>query len=106
MDQKQVTTLLLVIVGAVLLLPVLGMSFWGFGMMGQGMMGPGMMARGGYAGFGVLTMVLLLGGLALIVWALTRGQKSSETPLEILKTRLAKGEISKEQYEGLKEALR
>jgi uncharacterized membrane protein len=106
MDQKQVTTLVLVIAGAVLLLPILGMSFFGFGMMGRGMMGPGMMARGGFAGLGVLTTILLLGGLLFIVWALIRGPKSPESPLEILKSRLAKGEITKEQYEGLKEALR
>ncbi len=103
MDSRQRTTLLLVILGAIVLLPVLGMSMWGFGMMGPGMMGRG--GWGGSAGFGLLRLLVLIGGIALIALAFTRREGRSGEPLEILKLRLAKGEITREQYEGLKQAL-
>ncbi len=109
MDSRQLTTVLLVVLGVIVLLPVLGMSMWGFGMMGPGMMGPGMMGRGGWGGpggFGFLTLLLLVGGIALVVLALTRKESRPEEPLEILKIRLARGEITKEQYEELAQALR
>jgi len=111
MDSRQLTIVLLVVLGMIVLLPVLGMSLWGLGMMGPGMMGPGMMGRGGWGGpggFGLLTPLLLVGGIALIVLAFTRKdrkEKSPEEPLEILKSRLAKGEITRAQYEDLKQAL-
>ncbi len=103
MDSHDLITVLLVIVGAVVLLPVLGMVLWGFGMMGPGMMGPGMMSYGG--GAGLLTLVLLIVGIVLIARGLTRKGSTSEEPLEVLKRRLARGEISKEQYEELKHSL-
>jgi len=78
-------------------------------MMGPGMMGPGMMGRGGWGGpggFGLPTLLLLVGGIALIVLAFTRKERSPEEPLDILKSRLARGEITREQYEDLKQVLR
>jgi putative membrane protein len=107
MDSRQLTTVLVVIVGMIVLLSILGMSMSGFGMMGPGMMGPGMMGRGGWGGpggFGLPTL-LLVGGIALIVLAFTRKERSPEEPLEILKSRLAKGEITREQYEDLRQVL-
>jgi len=105
MDSRQLTTVVLVILGAILLLPILGMSMWGFGMMGSGMMGsgmmgPAMMGRGGWGG-----LFLLVGGVALIALAFTRRESRSGEPLEILKVRLAKGEITREQYDGLKQTI-
>ena len=47
--------------------------------------------------------------VALVVWVIhgaTGGRKSSnDAPLEIAKTRYARGEISKEQFEDLKRDL-
>jgi putative membrane protein len=115
--------IILVVVLVVLLLGGAGMmGFSGFGMMGPGMMGSygGMM--GGYgnlSGFGfnplgaILSLVfwaLITGGVALLVVWLARSAGVSsaargESALDILKTRYAKGEITKEQFEEMKRNL-
>ncbi len=112
MSSRDWTIVLVVILGAVVLLPVLGMSFWGGGMMGPGgMMGRGMMGGWGPGfggGFGLLFLLLVIAGVVLIVSGLTRrGVKTEQTdePLQILRARLARGEISKEQFDELKQAL-
>ncbi len=110
MNSRDLTVVLLVILGAVVLLPVLGMTLWGFGGMGPGMMGPGMMGGGdgrgfGFAGGGILTLLLLIAGIVLVVMAFTRKEPRGEGPLGVLKARLASGEITKEQYEELKRIL-
>lgn len=110
MNSRDLTVVLLVILGALVLLPVLGMTLGGFGgMMGPGMMGPGMMGGWGmgrgYGGFGLLTLLLLIGGVVLLVLAFTRREGRSDGALEILKQRLARGEITSEQYEELKKVL-
>jgi putative membrane protein len=75
-----------------------------------------MMNWGNYGwgmGFGwifmVLFWVLVVFGVAYIVQSVTRkgaGQsKSDETPIDILKKRYAKGEITKEEFERMKEEL-
>jgi putative membrane protein len=63
-------------------------------------------------GFGWIWMILFWGlviaGIAFIVQTITRGTgktKSEETPLDILKKRYAKGEITKEEFERMKEDL-
>ncbi len=104
MNSRDLVTVLLVLLGVIVLLPGLGMVLWGFGMMGPGMMGRGMMGYGG-GGFGLLILLLLIAGIVLIVRGLTRKEPTSEDPLEVLKRRLARGDISKEQYEELKHAL-
>src|SRR3989304_1272401 len=76
MNSRDLTVVLLVILGVLVLLPVLGMTLGGFGgmmgpgmmgpgMMGPGMMGPGMMGGGGYGGWGVLRPLLVGGGAAV-----------------------------------------
>ena len=88
----------------------------GFGGYGWGMMGPGMM--GGFGGFGfpfmggiwmILFWVLIIGGVVWLVQSLARGTGSSapqsESFLETLKRRYAKGEITKEQFEQMKHDL-
>lgn len=62
-------------------------------------------------GLGMLIMVVFWGGLiALVTWVIVKlvrsgQQPSSQTPLEIAKARYAKGEISKEEFEQIKEEL-
>ena len=78
----------------------------GGGMMdGWGMMGPGMwiflILFWGFAIFGVVCAVR---------WLATRDKsakekEASETPLDILKARYAKGEIGKEEFEKMKKDL-
>lgn len=59
---------------------------------------------------GTLTMLVFWGGLAvLVVWAVsavTRRQGGEESVEEILKRRLAAGQISLEDYERMRSALR
>jgi putative membrane protein len=59
-------------------------------------------------GFEILVWVLIA---VFIVWLLTHFLKSTrssitQTPLDILKMRFAKGEISKEEFDKMKELLK
>ena len=112
--------LLVFLIGALVLGAVWG---GGFGMMGRGMMGdyrgyfPGRMQGGSigvYEWVAILSMcliplgfVLLLGaGFAWLVQALGKRDAGAESAaIEILKTRYAKGEISKEEFEQMKDDL-
>ena len=70
----------------------------------------------GMFGIGVLIMiafwVLVIGGAVWLVVTLARGSgftgaqsAAGQTPLDIMKARYAKGEITKEQFEEMKRAL-
>lgn len=119
-NQNWILGIVLVAVLALLFFSGAGMmTFGGFGMMGPGMMGGygGMM--GGYGnqfGFhplGVILMLaswgLVIGGIVLLmVWLARNAGKSAssgETPLDILKTRYARGEITKEQFDAMRQDL-
>src|SRR3989338_4170368 len=76
------------------------------GMMGGGMMDMMMGNYPAYYGYNnfwnVLWMVFLIGAIALIVWLIykfTKKWKESETPINILQKRYAKGEINKKQLQ-------
>lgn len=64
----------------------------------------------GFMGFGWFFWIIVVG---LVIWAViqmsSKNQNitsgSSETPLDILKKRYAKGEITKEEYENMKRDL-
>jgi putative membrane protein len=59
--------------------------------------------------WGMLMMLLFWGGLAaLIVWGISSlvGRDQRSDPLEIAKERLARGEISHEEFERIRSALR
>ena len=115
-------------VGIVLLVVLVLLLVGGAGMMGFGGfgMGPGMMdSYGGYSGMmgghgfnplgailSLLLWALVIGGIVLlVVWIVRNADhgKSSigsrESPLDILKKRYAKGEISKEQFDAIKRDL-
>ena len=103
MSSRDLTVVLLVILGALVLLPALGMLFMGPGMMGPTMgpwMRPGMMSRGMWGG-GLWTLIVLAAAV-VAGFALLSRRRPDETPLLTLKQRLARGEITKEQYEDLK----
>ncbi len=93
---------ILLVVAIILLLSGLG---WGtYGMMGSGW---GMMGFG----FMFLPMLLFWGAVIWLVVTLVNsasksGQEESGSPLEILKKRFARGEITKRQYEEMKKELR
>lgn len=111
---QNTTTVLVIILAVVLVLFLFG----GVGMMGFGMLGPGMMRGGmmgsygwGFSPFGAILSLaswglLIGGGVLLAVWLVRNsGRSSSQSTLDILKARYAKGEITKEQYEQMKRDL-
>jgi putative membrane protein len=125
---KNTGTILGVIIVVVLVLLLLGgvgmMGFGGFGM--GGMMGGyggygGMMGGYGPQGFGfnpigttisLVFWALIIGGIVLLVVWLARnagrttlGASAGDAPLDILKARYAKGEITKEQFDAIKRDL-
>ena len=125
---KNAETVLVIVLVVVLVLLLLGgagmMGFGGFGM--GGMMGGyggygGMMGGYGAQGFGfnpigtIVSLVfwaLIIGGIVLLVVWLARnagrtalGASTGDAPLDILKARYAKGEITKEQFDAVKRDL-
>ena len=69
---------------------------------------------GWWAGLGIILMIIFWGLIIwLIVWAIRRSGAGSgpgsgqvqQTPLDIAKTRYARGEITKEQFEQIKKDL-
>lgn len=71
------------------------MDDWGYGMMGIGML------------FNVLFWaVVIVGIVALVKWLFGASRHARERPLDVLKTRYAKGEVTREQYEQMKKDLR
>jgi len=115
------------VIGIGLVLVLLVLLFGGMGMMGFGGfgMGPGMMNGAPYSGgmmngmfnplggwLSLLVGAILIGGIVLVVASLVRSNNvmapstpPRETPLDILKARYAKGEITKEQYDQMRKAL-
>ena len=91
----------------------------GYGMMGSGgmmnMMGRGMMgsypASYDYSNYGywsIFWILLFAAVIFLIVWIIHRfviKNTASETPLNILRKRFAKGEITKKEFENIKKEL-
>ena len=120
------------IVGIVLVVVLVLLLLGGAGMMGVGGFGLGGM-MGGYGGYGgmmggygaqgfgfnplgmILSLVfwaLIIGGIILLVIWLARnagrttpGASAGDAPLDILKARYAKGEITKEQFDAIKRDL-
>ena len=77
------------------------------GMMGRGMMGnyPAYYNYGYSSFWNGLWIIFLIGAITFVIWIiykLTRKAKEPETPINILQRRYAKGEISKKQFEDMK----
>ncbi|WP_336001063.1 SHOCT domain-containing protein [Halorientalis halophila] len=114
-DDTRLVTILLVIVGAFVIVP---MFFMGFGMMGGGpMMGgtwsghmwgdgtmPGWMLVVGIV-MQLLFLVALLGGGYLVYRAVTGSGSESDRALEELRLAYARGELTDDEYEQRREAL-
>ena len=60
---------------------------------------------GNDGGYGLLIVFLVLLGIVLLVLATMRRGSSGPDPLEILKQRLARGEVTREQYEEFKQLI-
>ena len=94
---------------AMLLVPIMFTGSWG------GMMGPGMMGFGGM-GFswirmliGILVTLLFVGLIIFGIYYIFSGRTISEpekrSPLNIIKERYARGEITKKEYDQMKREL-
>lgn len=108
---RLVLTIVTIVIAAVIVLALLGSA----GMMG-GPYGPGMMGgwgyrAGGWSGLPVVFTVLVVAGLGLVaVWAVqesrhTTQQADGRRPLDILKERYARGDLTREQYEQMRRDL-
>ncbi len=100
-----------IVIGAVVLVILL------LGLLGGGwMMGPGMMGWGGF-GFSPIGWVMMLlfwglilgGGALLLIWLFRQGQPAgvgpgpaTRSPVDILRERYARGEITREQFEQMR----
>ncbi|MFG6114672.1 SHOCT domain-containing protein [Halobacillus sp. MO56] len=77
-------------------------------MMNGGGMNGGM---GGFFGFGFIWILIIIAIIAIVVWMMKPGSNnkqdhtSSNKSLDTLKERLARGEISEEEYDRLKRKL-
>lgn len=59
-----------------------------------------------FPGFGiVLQLGILIVVLLVVYWVINTGKLNSGTPEEILKKRLAKGEITKKEYNEIKKEI-
>ncbi len=102
----------LVVLALLILIPLLMMGgmMGGMGMMGGGMMNDGMMGGMGMMLLGLLFLLFVLAGVALlVVWAVRRsgGDLGSgrEDPVEILRARYARGEVGREEFERIRDDL-
>lgn len=92
-------------IGLMLMVSACGRFICGFGE------GGGPMMNFGYGGM-FMGMIFLIVPVALAIWWFTKGAESrdhgrlpGETPLDILKKRYARGEITKELFESMKKDL-
>ncbi|QGX93363.1 SHOCT domain-containing protein (plasmid) [Haloplanus rallus] len=114
-DDTRLVTLLLVIIGAVFIVPLFFMGFgmMGFGPMMGGMWGGHMWGDGTMPGWmfivGIVMQLLflaaLVGGGYLIYRAVTGAASDSDQALEELRLAYARGELTEEEYEQRREAL-
>ncbi|MFD1647953.1 SHOCT domain-containing protein [Haloarchaeobius litoreus] len=109
-NQLDTTTIVLLILGAIILLPLLTMGMGFGGMMGYG----GMMGQyGGTGGWwplvGMLVplvfLLILLGGGYLVFRRMSETQTSRDPAMEELRTAYARGDLTDEEFESRRERL-
>ena len=109
-NQLDTTTIVLLILGAIILLPLLTMGMGFGGMMGYG----GMMGQyGGTGGWwpfiGMLVplifLLIFLGGGYLVFRRMSETQASRDPAMEELRTAYARGDLTDEEFEARRERL-
>ncbi|WP_181693423.1 SHOCT domain-containing protein [Natronomonas sp. LN261] len=108
--RSDLTTVILVVLGILLLWPLLMMGFGGMGMMGYGGMMSGPYSDGGYSIVSVVLqfafLIVLLGGGYLLARRLIGHQESRDDALEELRVAYARGDLSDEEFENRRETLK
>ncbi|MDS0280484.1 SHOCT domain-containing protein [Halomicroarcula sp. S1AR25-4] len=98
-NQLDTTTIVLLILGAIIVLPMLTMGM-GFG----GMMGYGGTTSGWWPLVGMLVqlvfLLLLLGGGYLVFRRVTASQSSRNPAMEELRMAYARGDLTEEEFEA------
>jgi putative membrane protein len=110
LNQFDAATVILLILGVLIVLPLLTMGMAFGGMMGGGMMG----SYGGYGisplwGLGMLLVwVIVLGGGAYLAYRLMsqNPRGGTDQALEELRVEYARGNVSEEEYEQRRDRLR
>lgn len=112
---RQLVTLVLVVLGALVVLPALIMGFgmMGFGSMMGGMWGSGMLGAGQAPAWMVLMsaimqlvfLVVIVGAGYLVYRAVTDSTSGSDPAMEELRAAYARGDLTDEEYEKRREAL-
>lgn len=105
---------LLIVLAVVLLVisfgPGLVWGMMGWSMMGPGIMGPWGAAASSWWSVAMLAFwaLMLVGIAVLVIWAVRQmgpGEAAGRRPLEILKERYARGELTREHYEQMRHDL-
>jgi|AntDeeMetagen134_2_1112570.scaffolds.fasta_scaffold02342_2 putative membrane protein len=111
-NELDTTTVVLLVVGAIIAIPMIVMALGFGGMMGYGgMMGGGTMsgASGWWPLFGLLVPLLfllgLLGGGYVLVRRLASDRPSRDAALEELRVAYARGDLTDEEFETRRERL-
>ena len=113
MQERDVAIVVAVVILVILLLGLLGGGMMIGPMMGWGGYGPGVYGFGWWGILMLLFWALIIGGVVLLVLWLVRQARpptvgpgpSGPRPLDILKERYARGEITREQYEEMRRNL-
>ena len=79
-------------------------------MMGSGMMGSNPLGYGYWSFWNIIWLLFWIGIIVLIIWLIynfiIKKEEVSETPINILQKRFAKGEITKKQFDEMKKELK
>ncbi|UHH26899.1 SHOCT domain-containing protein [Halobacterium noricense] len=109
-NQLDTTTIVLLILGAIIVLPLLTMGMGFGGMMGYGgMMGGYGTTSGWWPLVGMLVqlvfLLLLLGGGYLVFRRVTASQSSRDPAMEELRMAYARGDLTEEEFEARRNKL-
>ena len=109
-NQLDTTTIILLILGAIVVLPLLTMGMGFGGMMGYGgMMGGYGTTSGWWPLVGMLVplvfLLVLLGGGYLVFRRVTESQSSHNPAMEELRMAYARGDITDEEFEARRDKL-
>jgi putative membrane protein len=108
-NQLNTTTIVLLILGAIIVLPLLTMGMGFGGMMGYGGMGPYGGTGGWWPFIGMLVplifLLILLGGGYLVFRRMSETQTSRNPAMEELRTAYARGDLTDEEFEARRDRL-